>query len=56
MGLSAKLGFDNKISIDWEITPADTFGIFESWGGKERVRNKSERFYYFYIGYKKCLP
>lgn len=49
MGLSEKLGFDKKISIDWEITPADTFGIFESWGGKERVRNKSERFYYFYI-------
>lgn len=49
MGLSEKLGFDNNISIDWEMTPADTFGIFESWGGKERVRNQSERFYYFYI-------
>ncbi|MEW6428956.1 MAG: DUF1566 domain-containing protein [Thermodesulfobacteriota bacterium] len=35
--------------IDWELTPADTFGTFESWGGRERVRNNSERFYYFYI-------
>lgn len=49
MGLAEKLGLDGMISIDWEMTPADTFGIFESWGGKERVRNKSERFYYFYI-------
>ena len=23
--------------------------MFESWGGKERVKNKNERFYYFYI-------
>ncbi|MCF6291630.1 MAG: DUF1566 domain-containing protein [Desulfobacterales bacterium] len=23
--------------------------MFESWGGKERIRNKTERFYYFYV-------
>lgn len=48
MELLEKLGKTGE-SIDWEMTPADTFGIFESWGGKERVRNKNERFYYFYI-------
>jgi len=36
-------------SIAWDITPADTFGMFESWGGKEQIRNKEERFYYFFI-------
>jgi len=36
-------------SIDWELTPEDTFGTFESWGGRERVKHASERFYYFYI-------
>lgn len=49
MGLSEKLGLGDTISIDWDMTPADTFGIFESWGGKERVRAHNERFYYFYI-------
>ncbi len=51
MGLREKLGADApaEIGIDWDITPADTFGIFESWGGKIRVRNKRERYYYFYI-------
>lgn len=50
MGFFEKLGLDSAAaSIDWELTPADTFGMFESWGGKERVRHKSERFYYFYI-------
>ncbi|MFU8819674.1 MAG: DUF1566 domain-containing protein [Desulfurivibrio sp.] len=51
MGLREKLGADApaEIGIDWDITPADTFGIFESWGGKVRVRNRSERYYYFYI-------
>ena len=44
-----KLGIGETVSIDWDITPADTFGIFESWGGKDRVRSKNERFYYFYI-------
>jgi len=49
MALFEKLGLKERVSINWNITPTDTFGIFESWGGKERVRTKSERFYYFYI-------
>lgn len=51
MGLRDKLGPDAppSVDIDWQITPADTFGIFESWGGKLRVRTKRERYYYFYI-------
>ena len=50
MGLADKLGMAGQsISIDWDITPSDTFGIFESWGGKYRVRNQTERYYYFYI-------
>ncbi|MDH4320775.1 MAG: DUF1566 domain-containing protein [Desulfobulbaceae bacterium] len=51
MGLLAKLGMKESdgIAIDWELTPSDTFGTFESWGGRERVRNPDERFYYFYI-------
>ena len=51
MGLRKKLGLvgEEPLAIDWDITPADTFGIFESWGGKVRVRNKRERYYYFYI-------
>jgi hypothetical protein len=45
-----KLGIrSDRHSIDWDLTPADTFGLFESWGGKERIRNKNERFYYFFI-------
>lgn len=36
-------------SIDWEMTPDWTFGTYESWGGKERVRNNDERIYYFFI-------
>lgn len=50
MGLADKLGMAGKtISIDWDITPSETFGIFESWGGKFRVRSRNERYYYFYI-------
>jgi hypothetical protein len=50
MSFFEKLGIDpSKATIDWDLKPADTFGMFESWGGKERVRHKSERFYYFYI-------
>ncbi|HET98392.1 MAG TPA: DUF1566 domain-containing protein [Desulfurivibrio alkaliphilus] len=51
MGLREKLGPNApaEMAIDWDMTPADTFGIFESWGGKIRVRNKRERYYYFYI-------
>jgi len=36
-------------SIDWEMTPELTFGTYESWGGRERVRNNDERIYYFFI-------
>jgi hypothetical protein len=44
-----KIG-DRTISpIDWEMTPDLSFGTFESWGGRERVRNNSERVYYFFV-------
>lgn len=37
MSLREKLGLagDEALSIAWDITPTDTFGIFESWGGAE---------------------
>jgi len=41
---------DKVISpIDWEMRPELTFGTFESWGGRERVRNNDERVYYFFV-------
>ena len=41
---------DKRIgAIDWEMTPDLTFGTFESWGGRERVRNNNERLYYFFV-------
>jgi hypothetical protein len=41
---------DKVISpIDWEMSPELTFGTFESWGGRERVRNNDERVYYFFV-------
>ncbi len=51
MNLFTMLGINKNDfpSIDWELTPEDTFGTFESWGGRERVKHASERFYYFYI-------
>lgn len=49
MGLFKKLMISGTPAIDWEMTPEYTFGTFESWGGKERVRSKNERFYYFFI-------
>ena len=52
MGIFEKLGIagNAQATIDWDITPALTFTIFESWGSKERnIRTKSERYYYFYI-------
>ena len=52
MGIFEKLGLakNAQATIDWDITPALTFTIFESWGSKERnIRTKSERYYYFYI-------
>ena len=51
MGLFDNLAITAKEipSIDWDLIPAETFGIFESWGGRIRVHNNNERFYYFYI-------
>lgn len=50
MEMFKRFGIDpNKAAIDWDLTPVDTFGMFESWGGKEKVRSRKERFYYFYI-------
>jgi len=46
-----KLTLDDRIitPIDWEMTPELSFGTYESWGGRERVRNNSERIYYFFV-------
>ena len=49
MNLFGFLGLDSGAVIDWEMTPEYTFGTFESWGGKERVRSNRERIYYFYV-------
>lgn len=49
MGLFKSLDLAVSSTIDWEMTPEYTFGTFESWGGKERVRSKNERIYYFFI-------
>lgn len=35
--------------IDWEMCPELSFGTYESWGGRERVRSNDERVYYFVI-------
>lgn len=35
--------------IDWEMNPSLSFGTYESWGGRERVRNNQETIYYFFI-------
>ncbi len=41
---------DQVISpIDWEMDPSLSFGTYESWGGRERVRNNSECVYYFFV-------
>ncbi len=44
-----RVGEQDLTPIDWEMCPELTFGTFESWGGRERVRNNSERLYYFFI-------
>ncbi|MBM9536889.1 Lcl C-terminal domain-containing protein [Desulfobulbus alkaliphilus] len=49
MGLFRKLARTGIKNIDWDMTPEYTFGTFESWGGKERIRSKNERIYYFFI-------
>ena len=35
-------------TIDWDITPAATYGLFECRGDTVRVRSKNERYYYFW--------
>ncbi len=40
MALLDKLVIKGMPAIDWEMTPEYTFGTYESWGGKERVRSK----------------
>ncbi len=51
MGMFHKLKVGDMTinSIDWEMTPDLTFGTFESWGGRERVRNNNELIYYFFV-------
>ncbi len=51
MGMFHKVqvGEQSISPIDWEMSPDLTFGTFESWGGRERVRNNDECVYYFFI-------
>jgi len=51
MGMFHRVKVGDKIinSIDWEMSPDLSFGTFESWGGRERVRNNDERIYYFFV-------
>ncbi|MBW1636135.1 MAG: DUF1566 domain-containing protein [Deltaproteobacteria bacterium] len=51
MGMHHKVQVGEKVisSIDWEMSPDLSFGTFESWGGRERVRNNDERVYYFFV-------
>ncbi|PIE73838.1 MAG: hypothetical protein CSA20_01100 [Deltaproteobacteria bacterium] len=50
-GMFQKLRVGDRIitPIDWEMNPSLSFGTFESWGGRERVRNNNECVYYFFI-------
>ena len=53
MELFEKLGISKQLTptIDWNLIPAETFAIFESWGGKDqqRLRSGDERHYYFFV-------
>jgi hypothetical protein len=51
MGMYHKVKVGEMIisPIDWEMTPDMSFGTFESWGGRERVRNNKECVYYFFV-------
>jgi hypothetical protein len=51
MGMFNKVKVGDKVicPIDWEMSPELTFGTFESWGGRERVRNNDECVYYFFV-------
>ncbi len=44
-----KVGERTISPIDWEMTPDLSFGTYESWGGRERVRDNSEQVYYFFV-------
>ncbi len=51
MGMFHKVKVGDQVisPIDWEMTPDISFGTFESWGGRERVRNNDECVYYFFV-------
>lgn len=51
MGMFHKVKVGDKVisPIDWDMTPDSSFGTFESWGGRERVRNNDECVYYFFV-------
>ncbi|MGB3209733.1 MAG: DUF1566 domain-containing protein [Desulforhopalus sp.] len=51
MGMFHKIKVGDRIisPIDWEMNPDISFGTFESWGGRERVRNNEECVYYFFV-------
>lgn len=51
MGEFHKVKIGDKVisPIDWEMNPDISFGTFESWGGRERVRNNNECVYYFFV-------
>lgn len=51
MGMFHKVKVGEQIisPIDWEMSPDISFGTFESWGGRERVRNNDECVYYFFV-------
>lgn len=44
-----RVGNKDISPIDWEMTPDLSFGTYESWGGRERVRDNSEQVYYFFV-------
>ncbi len=56
MGMFALLDLKDGQVVDWEMCPEYTFGTFESWGGKERIRSKKERIYYFFIDAWEDVP
>ena len=51
MGMFHKVKIGDQVisPIDWEMNPDISFGTFESWGGRERVRNNEECVYYFFV-------
>ena len=50
MNIFKLLGIKAAIDdIDLQMTPVDTYGLFECRGDMHRVRSKKERYYYFFI-------